>query len=95
MPKAELEVRRRNRLGNSEKYRGAKFRRLKLSMLQSLERGRRTEIDSMNGYVVERGREKGVPTPVNGALTTLVREIEASARPISPDNLESLLRCET
>ena len=48
-------------------------------MLQSLERGRRTEIDFMNGYVVERGRQKGVPTPVNGALTTLVREIEAGA----------------
>ncbi|TEU18610.1 MAG: hypothetical protein E3J21_05640 [Anaerolineales bacterium] len=64
-------------------------------MLQSLERGRRTEIDFMNGYVVKRGREKGVPTPVNGALTTLVREIKAGARPISPDNLESLLQRET
>jgi 2-dehydropantoate 2-reductase len=64
-------------------------------MLQSLERGRRTEIDSMNGYVVEWGRQKGVPTPVNAALKTLVREIEASTRPISLDNLESLLRqCE-
>jgi len=74
---------------------GLKFRRLKSSMLQSLERGRRTEIDFMNGYVVERGREKGVPTPVNAALTAMVREIEASARPISPDNLKSLLKRET
>jgi 2-dehydropantoate 2-reductase len=70
---------------------GLKFRYLKSSMLQSLERGRRTEIDFMNGYVVERGQEKGVPTPVNAALTAMVREIEAGTRPISPDNLESLL----
>jgi 2-dehydropantoate 2-reductase len=71
---------------------GLKFRRLKSSMLQSLERGRRTEIDFMNGYVVERGRESGVPTPVNAALTALVREIEAGTRPSSPHNLEGLLR---
>jgi ketopantoate reductase len=45
----------------------------------------------MNGYVVEWGQEKGVPTPVNAALTAMVREIEAGSRPISPDNLESLL----
>ncbi len=55
---------------------GAKFRRL--------ERGRRPEIDFMNGYVVERGQEKGV-------LTALVREIEAGTRSTSPDNLASLL----
>ena len=70
---------------------GLKFRRLKSSMLQSLERGRRAEIDFMNGYVVERGQEKGVPTPVNAALTELVQEVEAGTRPMSPDNLESLL----
>ena len=69
---------------------GFKFRRLKSSMLQSLERGRRPEIDFMNGYVVERGREKGVPTPANAALTALVHEIEVGTRPISPGNLESL-----
>ena len=71
---------------------GIKFRRLKSSMLQSLERGRRTEIGFMNGYVVERGQEKGVPTPVNAALTAMVQEIEVGARPISPDNLKGLLR---
>ena len=71
---------------------GSKFRRLKSSMLQSIERGRRPEIDFLNGYVVERGREKGVPTPANAALTAMVREIEAGTRQISPDNLEELLR---
>lgn len=67
---------------------GLRFRRLKSSMLQSLERGRRPEIDFMNGYVVERGQEVGVPTPVNELLTTLIREIESGKRPIHPSNLE-------
>ena len=70
---------------------GRKFRRLRSSMLQSIERGRRPEIDFMNGYVVERGQEKGVPTPVNAALTALVREIEAGTRPVSPHHLVGLL----
>ena len=72
---------------------GFKYRHLKSSMLQSIERGRRAEIDFLNGYVVERGQEKGVPTPVNAALTAMVREVEAGTRRISPDNLEELLRC--
>jgi 2-dehydropantoate 2-reductase len=71
---------------------GLKFRRLKSSMLQSLERGRRPEIDFMNGYVVGKGQEKRVPTPVNAALTEMVREIEAGKRTIDPENLQSLLR---
>lgn len=69
---------------------GIKFRRLKSSMLQSLERGRRPEIDFMNGYVVAKGREVSVDTPANAALTDMVREIEAGARPITPDNLTEL-----
>jgi 2-dehydropantoate 2-reductase len=70
---------------------GLKFRRLKSSMLQSIERGRRSEIDYMNGFVAERGKEKGVPTPVNAAITALVKEVEAGIRPMGPDNLADLL----
>ena len=71
---------------------GSKYRRLKSSMTQSIERGRPAEIDFLNGFVVEKGREKGVPTPVNAALTAMVREVEAGTRQISPDNLDELLR---
>jgi 2-dehydropantoate 2-reductase len=71
---------------------GLRFRRLKSSMLQSIERGRRPEIDFLNGYVVEKGQEKGVATPLNAALTSLIREIEAGTRTTSPNNLEGLLR---
>ena len=69
---------------------GLKFRRLKSSMLQSLERGRRCEIDFMNGYVVDRAQETGVPAPVNASLTAMVHQIEAGSRPISPGNLRDL-----
>jgi 2-dehydropantoate 2-reductase len=45
---------------------------------QDLMRGKRTEIDSLNGYVSRRGTELGVPTPVNHALYALVRLAEES-----------------
>ena len=43
------------------------------STAQDLKRGRRTEIDALNGFVVRRGSEFGVPTPVNQALFALVK----------------------
>lgn len=42
------------------------------SMLQDLERGRRTEIDAINGEVSRRGRTHSIATPVNDVLTHLV-----------------------
>ena len=45
---------------------------------QDLMRGKRTEIDSLNGYIARRGAELGVPTPVNHALFTLVKLAEES-----------------
>jgi len=47
------------------------------SMLQDLERGRRTEIDAINGAIWQRGRARGISTPVNEVLTRLVRFREA------------------
>ena len=51
------------------------------STAQDLARGKRTEIDALNGYVVQRGADLGVPTPVNQTLLTLVRLREALAVP--------------
>lgn len=45
---------------------------------QDLMRGKRTEIDSLNGYISRRGAELGVPTPVNHALYALVKLAEES-----------------
>ena len=42
----------------------------KASMLQDLERGAKTEVDVINGAVVERGQAHGVPTPVNERVGT-------------------------
>ncbi len=49
------------------------------SMLQDVERGRRTEIDALNGAVVGLGERLGVETPVNRALTALVKGQEHRA----------------
>jgi 2-dehydropantoate 2-reductase len=70
---------------------GMKYRKLKSSSLQSLERGRKTEVDNYNGYIALKGSEQGVATPVNGQLTRMVHEIEAGDRQITPANLHEIL----
>src|ERR1700693_127636 len=49
------------------------------STAQDMVRGKRTEIDSLNGYISRRGAELGVPTPVNQALYALVKLVEGRA----------------
>jgi len=46
------------------------------STAQDLERGKRTEIDALNGYIARRGAELGVHTPVNHTLFALVKLLE-------------------
>ena len=50
----------------------------KASMLQDVEARRQTEIDYLNGGIVRFGRELGVPTPLNEAITALVKGVERS-----------------
>lgn len=47
------------------------------STAQDMMRGKKTEIDSLNGFIARKGRELGVPTPLNHALYTLVKLAEA------------------
>ncbi|MES2413585.1 MAG: ketopantoate reductase family protein [Pseudomonadota bacterium] len=47
------------------------------STAQDLARGKRSEIDYLNGLVVKRGEALGVPTPVNRVLWSLVKLLEA------------------
>lgn len=70
---------------------GHKHGKLKSSSLQSLERGRKTEIDVLNGYVVEQARKIGVPAPLNESITRMIKEIEQGRRKLSPANMEELL----
>ena len=48
------------------------------STAQDMARGKRTEIDSLNGYIARLGAELGVPVPVNQTLYTLVKLQEAN-----------------
>ena len=50
----------------------------KASMLQDVEARRATEIDYLNGGIGRFGRELGVATPLNDAVTALVKGLEAS-----------------
>jgi 2-dehydropantoate 2-reductase len=50
----------------------------KASMLQDVEARRATEIDFLNGGIARFGRELGVPTPLNDAITSLIKGLEAS-----------------
>jgi len=62
--------------------------RLRASMLQDLEKGRKTEIDAINGYVVDRGHQVAVATPFNRLIVDLVRAAEAQKR--LPDRARSM-----
>src|SRR5215472_17749345 len=62
------------------------------SMGQDVTKGRPTEIDHMNGYVVAKGHERGIPTPVSGAVVDMVHEVERGTRPAAPQNIEQTLR---
>mgnify|MGYP003343921422 FL=1 len=46
------------------------------STAQDVARGKPTEIDFLNGYVVRRGRAQGIATPINQTLLTLVKLVE-------------------
>jgi len=47
------------------------------STAQDISRGKRTEIDHLNGYIVRQGMKHGVATPVNHAMTSMVRLLES------------------
>src|SRR6267142_1582113 len=61
------------------------------SMLQDVMKGRRTEIDYLNGYVSQQGKRLGVPTPVNDAVVAAVRQHGVGTLKPDPKNLEPLI----
>lgn len=67
---------------------GLKYKNLKSSSLQSLKRGRPTEIDYFNGYIAKKGEHAGVNTPINDAVTRMVKQIEKGEREITVKNFE-------
>jgi 2-dehydropantoate 2-reductase len=62
------------------------------SMLQDVLRGRRTEIDHLNGFVCREGRRLGVPTPVNDAVVAAVQSFPVGQLRPDPRHLEPILK---
>ncbi len=57
------------------------------SLLQDVMRGRRTEVQYLNGYVSEQGRQVGIPTPFNDKVVELITRVppgHPQARPEEP-----------
>ena len=62
------------------------------SLLQDVLRGRRTEIDALNGRVASEGRRVGVPTPVNDAVVKAIHDHGVGRLKPDPKHLEALVR---
>lgn len=62
------------------------------STLQSLRRGRTTEIDYLNGEIARRGADLGVSTPLNTKVVELVHGVERTGRFYEPRVLRAILR---
>ncbi|HEX7494118.1 MAG TPA: 2-dehydropantoate 2-reductase, partial [Bacteroidales bacterium] len=67
---------------------GYKYRKLKSSALQSLERGKPTEIDFLNGYIIKNGDISGVSVPVNTVIVNMIHQIELKKRDITICNFD-------
>jgi 2-dehydropantoate 2-reductase len=62
------------------------------SMLQDVMKGRRTEIDYLNGFVAAEGRGAGVPTPFNDAVVAAFQAHAVGALRPDPRHLDPLVR---
>jgi 2-dehydropantoate 2-reductase len=61
------------------------------STLQSIKRGTSTEVDYLNGEIVNLGKKKGIPTPVNSLMVGLVHQVEATGKFLTVDELSPRL----
>ena len=69
---------------------GAKYRRLRSSMLIAIERGREPAVDFLNGEVVRAGKALGVPTPVNRRVQEHIHDIARRERRPAVELLRAL-----
>ena len=69
---------------------GKKFRNIRSSSLQSIESGRKSEIDFLNGYMVTEGERLGVETPLNKYVLDEVHLVEEGKKKPSFEGLEAL-----
>ncbi len=57
------------------------------STLQSIKRGKNTEIDYLNGEIVKLGKKNGIPTPVNSLIVELVHQTETTGKFLTVNEL--------
>ncbi|MBV9829609.1 MAG: 2-dehydropantoate 2-reductase [Alphaproteobacteria bacterium] len=60
------------------------------SMGQDMQKGRRTEIDFINGLIVEKGRELGLKAPTHEKLIAAVKRVELGQAAPSPEHIYAL-----
>jgi len=61
------------------------------STLQSIKRGKITEVDYLNGEIVNLGKKMGIPTPVNSLIVELVHQVETTGKFLTIDELTQRL----
>jgi len=67
-----------------------KSRRAGSHAKQDILKGRRTELEYINGLVVKKGQEARVPTPLNEAVTSIAKRIEQGTLKPDISNLKIL-----
>jgi 2-dehydropantoate 2-reductase len=60
------------------------------SMGQDMLKGRRTEIEFINGHIVDKGAQIGIAAPCNAKINSLVKRVERQELPITIDNLRGV-----
>ncbi len=70
---------------------GLKYQRVLSSSLQFLRRGKATEIDFINGFLVKKAQQHNLSLPVHQQLISLTKQIESGKLSISPDNIFKIL----
>ncbi|HEV2099580.1 MAG TPA: ketopantoate reductase C-terminal domain-containing protein, partial [Stellaceae bacterium] len=76
-----------HRLGEANRPGGGEHRP---SMGQDMVKGRRTEIEFLNGFVVRKGEEVGIAAPTNKILTDIVTRVEKGELPPDPRHITDL-----
>ncbi len=69
---------------------GARYRRLRSSMLAAIERGRKPAVDFLNGEITDRAARHGIDVPVNALARTLVWSVAQGEVRASRDTLREL-----
>lgn len=58
------------------------------TVLQDLLKGRASEVDMINGMIVEESQRRGRPAPANACVVEIIRQIEAGTLKPTPANME-------